>query len=291
MNRIGRLVAIGLLTAAPAWAERTVNEVRPLVADGSVGISNFAGSVQVVGWSSDQVEISGVLGKNVRELEIGGDANRLQIEVDVPRHADDLDTKLVIKVPVNASVDVDTVSATIDIGGVSGQVRLESVSGRIAVSGTPSELSAESVSGDITVANATRRTNLETVSGVVVIHDGTGELAVETVSGEIAVKGGLFEAASFESVSGAINFATELSARGEYDFETVSGTVGLVVSPAVSAEFYVETFSGPIRNAIGPEARSTNQYTPEKELRFTAGSGGAEVSISTFSGAVQIGAE
>ena len=43
----------------------------------------------------------------------------------------------------------------------------------------------------------------------------------------------------------------------------------------------------PIR-LIGPEARRTNQYTPEKELSFTTGGGGARVSIETFSGAVKI---
>jgi DUF4097 and DUF4098 domain-containing protein YvlB len=291
MNRMTRFAMIGLLIAAPAWAERKVDEVRPLAADGSVGVSNFAGSVQVVGWSSDQVEITGVLGRNVRELEIGGDANRLQIEVDVPRHADDLGTELVIKVPMSASVDVETVSATIDIEGVSGQVSLESVSGRITVSGTPSELSVESVSSDITVGHASRETDLESVSGSIVIHDGAGELAAATVSGNVSVLGGAFDAAGFESVSGNIGYSAQMSPRGEYDFETVSGTVKLVVQPSVSAEFYVETFSGSIQHAIGPEARSTNQYTPEKELSFTAGAGGAEVSISTFSGGVQIATE
>lgn len=291
MNKVMQLATIALLMAAPAWAQRKVDEVRPLAADGSVGVSNLAGSVRMVGWSSDQVEITGVLGKNVRELEIGGDANRLQIEVDVPRHADDLDTELVIKVPMNASVDVETVSATIDIEGVSGPVSLESVSGRITVSGTPGELSVESVSGGIMVANAARRTDLETVSGLIVVHDGAGELWAQTVSGEISIEGGQFEEAGFESVSGNISFAAGMIARGEFDFESVSGAVSLMVPPAVSAEFYVETFSGSIDNAIGPEARSTSQYTPEKELSFTAGAGGAKVSISTFSGAVNIGTE
>ena len=288
MNRIARLAAIGLLIAAPAWAQRKVDEVRPLAADGTVEITNLAGSVQVVGWSNNQVEITGVLGKNVADLEIYGDENELSIEVDAPRHADDLDTELVIKIPSNAGVGVETVSASIQVEGVSGPVELQSVSGTIAVSGAPSELYAESVSGDITVARAGIRTDIEVVSGSVVVHDGSGELSVDTVSGNVSITGGLFEAASFESVSGNIGFAAQMSSRGEYDFETVSGAVNLMVSPAVSAEFYVETFSGTIQNAIGPEARSTSQYTQQKELEFTAGSGGAEVSISTFSGGVQI---
>ncbi len=288
MKRCTILTVVALLLVAPAWAQRAVNEVRPLAAGGSVDISNLAGSVQVVGWGNDQVEITGVLGKNVESLEIWGDGNDLEIEVEVPRHADGLDTQLVIKVPTTASIDVETVSATIEVDGVSGQIDVETVSGWIRVSGKPAELSANSVSGAITVTNAAGSTDLGSVSGLITVENGVGELDVESVSSNIAVSGGLFDAASFETVSGTVTYAADLAPRGEYDFETVSGTIRLEVSPAVSAEFEVETFSGTINNAIGPEPRNTSQYTPQKELSFTAGSGGAQVSISTFSGTVNI---
>jgi len=288
MRRITMCTVVVLLLVGPVWAQRAVNEVRPLGAGGTVGISNLAGSVRVVGWGNDQVEITGVLGKNVESLEIEGDGSGLQIEVEVPRHADDLDTELVIKVPATASVDVETVSATIEVDGVSGELDLESVSGWIRVSGQPGELSAESISGNIWVSNSTMYTEVATVSGSIEVENGAGELDGESVSGNISVTAGLFDAASFETVSGTVTYSAELAPRGEYDFETVSGTIHLEVSPAVSAEFEVETFSGPITNAIGPEPRNTSQYTPEKELSFTAGSGGAQVYISTFSGATKI---
>ena len=288
MKRVTMFTVMALLLVAPVWAQRAVNEVRPLAADGRIQISNLAGSVQVVGSASDQVEITGVLGKNVESLEIWGDDGELEIEVEVPRHADDLDTELVIKVPATASVDVETVSATIEVDGVAGEVDLESVSGWIRVSGQPAELSAESVSGNIAVANSAMYTDVATVSGSITVENGAGELDGESVSGNISVAGGLFDAASFETVSGTVTYSAELAPRGQYDFETVSGTIHLEVSPAVSAEFEVETFSGAITNAVGPEPRSISQYTPQKELSFTAGSGGAQVYISTFSGAAKI---
>ncbi len=288
MKRITMITVVALLLVAPVWAQRAVNEVRPLGAGGSVEISNLAGSVQVVGWGNDQVEITGVLGKNVESLEIWNDDNHLQIEVEVPRHADDLDTELVIKVPATANVDVETVSATIELGGVSGEVDLESVSGWIRVSGQPAELSAESVSGNITVSNSTMYTDVATVSGSITVENGAGELNGESVSGNISIAGGLFDAAGFETVSGTVTYSAELAPRGQYDFETVSGTIHLDVPSSVSADFDVETFSGAINNDVGPEPRSISQYTPQKELSFTAGSGGAQVDISTFSGSVNI---
>lgn len=56
----------------------------------------------------------------------------------------------------------------------------------------------------------------------------------------------------------------------------------------MNADFQIETFSGSINNDIGPAARRTDKYSPGKELRFTNGSGGARVSIESFSGSVKI---
>ncbi len=282
------IVIVALMMAVPVWAQTKVDETRPLAPDGVVEISNVAGSVQVMAWGGSGVEITGVLGRDVKELKISGSDRRLQIEVDIPKNADDIDTELVVRVPATAGVEVETVSATIHVEGVEGAIDLESVSGRIDVSGRPSGMSAESVSGDIKVAFAPSRSDLATVSGSITVADGEGEIDAETVSGTIDVRGGLWEGAGLETVSGTITFAGDLAPRGEYDFESMSGNVTLVVPASVSAEFDISTFSGSISNALGPEAKSTSKYTPEKELHFTAGSGGAEVSIESFSGRVEI---
>jgi DUF4097 and DUF4098 domain-containing protein YvlB len=281
-------LAVSLAIAAPAWAQTEVNETRPLAADGTVEISNIAGSVHVIGWSSDQVEITGVLGREVEELQIEGDMGHLEIEVEVPRSSEDIDADLTIRVPASANVEVDTVSASIVVEGVGGAVELESVSGKVSVTAEPRELVVETVSGNIDLSSTPGRTELASVSGSIEVGNAVGELEAESVSGDIKIQGGLLEAGSFETVSGNISFAAEMAIRGEFEFESMSGQVVLKVSPGVSADFDVSTFSGSIENAIGPEAQRSSKYTPEKELRFSSGSGGARVSISSFSGAVKI---
>jgi DUF4097 and DUF4098 domain-containing protein YvlB len=279
---------LAVAVAAPAAAQRKVDEVRPLNPAGWVAIDNLAGSVVVVGWDSPQVEITGVLGKNVRDIEISGDEQELEIYVDVPEHVDDLESELTIRVPATASVEVETVSATVQVEGVAGPVDVESVSGWVKIADRPRELWVQTVSGEITVAFASVSTGLESVSGRIVVEDAAGELDAETVSGNIEIRQGLVDSASFETVSGNIGFLADIGAQGDLDIESMSGAVTLAVSPGISAEFDISTFSGAISNAIGPEARRTNQYTPEQELSFTAGGGSAEVSIETFSGAVNI---
>jgi DUF4097 and DUF4098 domain-containing protein YvlB len=154
--------------------------------------------------------------------------------------------------------------------------------------GRPAELSIETVSGDLTVAASAPRTDLASVSGSITVDLATGRLEAESVSGAIRVENGSLEGASFETVSGDISYAGDIVGRGSYEIESMSGGVTLLVPPSVSAEFDITTFSGNIDNDIGPEAERASKYTPEKELSFSTGSGGATVSIESFSGSIKI---
>jgi DUF4097 and DUF4098 domain-containing protein YvlB len=288
MRKLAVWTAVVLLVAGSAWAQHNVDETRPLNPTGRVTVSNVEGSVKVIGWSSAQVEITGTLGADVEKLEITGDENELSIEVKAPKHKEWLDTDLVLRIPVGARIEVDTVSATIEVEGLTGSVDLESVSGWVKTSGRPAELSIETVSGDLNVAESAPRTDITSVSGSIAVELATGRLDAESVSGAIQVKDGSLEDASFETVSGDISYAGDIVGRGRFDIESMSGTVTLLVPPSVSAEFDITTFSGNIDNDIGPKAEHSSKYTPEKELNFSVGSGGARVSIESFSGSIKI---
>ena len=73
-----------------------------------------------------------------------------------------------------------------------------------------------------------------------------------------------------------------------FNIESMSGSVTLLVPASVSADFDISTFSGSIDNDIGPSAERTSKFTPEKELSFSTGGGGATISIESFSGSIKI---
>ena len=50
----------------------------------------------------------------------------------------------------------------------------------------------------------------------------------------------------------------------------------------------MSSFSGAITNELGPAAEKSSKWTPQKELSFTTGSGGARITIETLSGAIGI---
>ena len=68
----------------------------------------------------------------------------------------------------------------------------------------------------------------------------------------------------------------------------VSGVRNSWETEEMNADFYVETYSGSIKNQIGPSPTRADDYGPGKELRFSSGTGGARVSIESFSGSVKL---
>ena len=289
MKKTTLMILVALAAAGVAQADRMVDETRPLAADGRVEISNISGEIEIIGWSGDGVSITGKLEDGVEELAISSGGNRLSIEVDLERRTrNNGSAYLTIKVPTTANVDVETVSANISVDGVLGELQLESVSGRVEVSGETRSVEASSVSGDVIATSTSGRAELESVSGDIIVRRATGRLEANVVSGSIEIEGGDLDSFDAETVSGSIFCAASPTDRGRFTIETMSGTVEMVVSSEINADFYIETYSGSIKNDIGPAPTRTDKYAPGKELRFTNGSGGARVSIESFSGSVKL---
>jgi len=284
------VIVLGLLLAAPLMAEE-VNRTLDAASDGRVHISNIAGSVTVNGWSRDQVEVTGELGRNVEELIFERDGDKVTIKVKVPKKSGrGIESDLYIQVPEGSSIDVSTVSADIDVEKVSGEQSLGTVSGDIDTESAKSDVSAEAVSGDIEVSGQNKVTNTRanTVSGDVLLDGVAGVADAESVSGEVTVVDGTFERIDMNTVNGDILFRSALQAGGKLTAETVNGSVDLEFTDSVSGRFDIDTFNGDIDNCFGPKPERTSKYTPGLELSFQDGDGDARVKISTLNGDVSI---
>ena len=285
-------LALGLLSGSALPATQTVEETRSVAADVRLSIETIAGSIRITAWDREEVHVSGTLGDDVEALEISGNRSSLSIEVEVPdrmgRGRRDIDADLELQVPAGARLSVETVSAPIEVSGISGNLEAESVSGYITVEGSPTRVQLETVSGPITVIGADSAVSAESVSGSIEISGAAGRVEVATVSGTIEIGSGVVENGDFETVAGSITFSGRLASGARLDFEAHSGNVVLTLPAETSARFDVETFSGNIENEFGPQAERTDRYAPGKQLDFTLGGGDARVSIETFSGTVRL---
>lgn len=278
------------ILAGPGWlaAQTPVDQKRPAAPDGVVHIENMSGSVKVTGWDRAEVQVKGTLGHGA-ELAFDGSEKRTRVEVEA-EHGNPMGIKsdLDVFVPAGSSVSIEGFQAAITVAGVTGSVKAETVNGSITHTGTARDVELQSVNGPIDTTKGGGRVQAEAVNGTVTVRDASGELEASTVNGTLLVTGGSFERAKLESVSGSVRFEAALSARATLSVESVSGTVDLFLPARFGAEFSVSTFSGEITNELGPAAEKASKWTPQKELSFTVGSGGAHIKVETLSGAVNI---
>lgn len=284
------LALLGMFSATTVVATE-INESMDAATDGTVSISNISGSVEVQGWSRNQVEITGDLGSDVEQLFFQRDGDEIEIKVKSSRGISrDIESDLVVKVPLASSLEVNTVSADIDVAGLTGEQSLESVSGDIATEAFASDIEVNSVSGDLEVEgdDQAMRSMLSSVSGDIDTENLAGEIGVESVSGDLVVANGVFDRVSMDTVNGDIVFHAQLLNDGRLDVETVNGSVDIKFAGEVSARFDIETFNGDIRNCFGPKAVRVSEYGPGYELKFTEGGGSGRVTIETLNGDLRL---
>lgn len=281
------VLAVAAPAAPPALAAQ-VDERRPAAADGLVEIENPAGSVRVVGWGKAEVAVTGALGRRA-SLNLTGDGRRTRVEVEVEGHPHATRSDIEVRVPAGSRLSVESFASSIVVSEVTGPVTAETVNGSVSIAGSVKEVSAESVNGSVEVSGSPTRVHAGTVNGALTIRGARGELTASTVNGEVrVVAGGTFERAQLESVSGAIHFEGALAPRADLRAQTVSGEVELVLPASVAADFTVSTFSGNIDTDFGQARYRTGRHSPQKELTFSTGGGGAKVAIETLSGSITL---
>jgi DUF4097 and DUF4098 domain-containing protein YvlB len=281
---------LACLLAATVFAEE-VNRTIDAASDGHINVSNIAGEITVNGWTRNEVEVTGTLGRNVEELIVERSGDKVTIKVKVPKRGGrGIDSELFISVPEGSSIDVGTVSADIDVTNIGGEQSLHTVSGDVTTEYAGGDMSAESVSGDVEISgdNAEGEISASTVSGDVTLSRVAGKVEAGSVSGDVIVDEGSFSRAELGTVNGEIIFQGELRKGGRLDIETVNGSVDVDFAGKVSAKFSVDTFNGKIDNCFGPKAERTSKYAPGWELEFSEGGGDGRVDISTMNGRVDI---
>ncbi len=287
-----KLIAITLsfLLAVPVMAEE-VDKTLEAAPDGQVDISNIAGAVTVTGWTRNQVEVTGTLGRNVEELIFERNKDKVTVKVKVPRHSGrGIDSDLHINVPQQSSIHVSGVSADIDVTEVMGEQRLYTVSGDVTTESAGNDVKAESVSGDVEVDGdkSDTETRASTVSGDVTLFRVSGTVSAESVSGRVIVDEGSFSRVDLTVVNGELQFQAQLQKGGKLSAETVNGDVDVELVGDVSAKIDVGTTNGRIRNCFGPEAKRNSKYGPGWSLSFTEGDGDGRIDISTVNGGVNL---
>lgn len=193
-----------------------------------------------------------------------------------------------VEVLVPAETDVYVIGRQIDVHatGLSGSLELRSAGGSVSGTELSGTVIANSTTGDVTMTRTSGSLTIDATAGQVRVLGGEGSLRAESVGGDITVEDAAFASAELTTTYGTIRYTGRLSAEGRYDLASQDGAVELTYASGLAgAAFDVGTVSGPVElpTALGASPDVTGRVT-----RLSFGSGGPEVRIVTFSGAIRV---
>jgi DUF4097 and DUF4098 domain-containing protein YvlB len=289
--RVAVTVAVALLVAHSAGAEEIEKSAQ---ADprGEVVIGNVAGDVQVTGWDRSEVHVQADLSEGVEKLQFKTSGARTTIEVVLPQgRTYQGSSDLIVQVPRNSSIVINTVSADQTIKDVRGMQRLQAVSGLIQTELFNDEVELKNVSGEVWVRGHNGKGSLRvtTVSGDVRLQDIGPEMELNTVTGDMDVRVSELSKARVRTTNGDLELrAAKLTDEVRIDAESINGDLRFRFRGPLDAEIDIETFNGEIDNCFGPKPHKTREHGPGNAVRFKEGNGDGRIRIKALNGTVEV---
>ena len=324
---LSSLVIACMLVAAPSYADKKgayqgsrnqsaeqserFSQTYRVTGEGMLDLQNISGNVRVTSARGNEIRIDAT--KRVRSrdesqtrrllsdlrIDVSHVGNRVEVRTIYPRTQQrntSASVDYVVTVPVNALVNVKTISGDVSVTEVKGEVRAETVSGSVDISATPNLASAKTISGDIRARGITSSGTLTlgTVSGNVIASAlEARSIEAGTVSGNVHLTNVRADRVHAKSMSGDIEFDARLAKGGRYEFNAHSGNVRVMLTQPSGFELDASSFSGSIRSDFPVTMRSTtddrNRRGPRNtSIRGTYGDASAILAVRSFSGNVVI---
>jgi hypothetical protein len=214
----------------------TVDETRPLAANGELELENTNGSVHLSAWDEAKVRIEAT--KRARseralaelKVEIVGEGDRLSVRTRYPRPrfmGGSGSVEYRVRVPRGVRVRVGTVNGRVEVDGVLGPVRATTVNGSVDVTGAGGAVEASAVNGSVEVdvarVDPSGRSELSTTNGSVRLRlprDASAEVEAHTVNGAVHCDFDLADASkSRRKLEGRIG-----SGGARFELGTVNGS-------------------------------------------------------------------
>ena len=245
LRGLALLAGIAALVFPASAADENFHHTYPLAAGGSFALENVNGSVQVEGWSRDEVEVSAVKTATRNDSR---DLSQVKIEVDdshpgqVAVHTRypqgegaEVAVEYHVHVPYRVLLgSIETVNGSVTVRGVEGGGELRSVNGNVEVFDSSGRFSEKTTNGNLRLElrqlMAGGPMNLETVNGSVVLglpQGARADLKVVAMNGDIYSE---LPVTSSASTPAARAFHAKLgTGGGEISVRTINGGIRLVV--------------------------------------------------------------
>jgi hypothetical protein len=282
------MIAIVLLSVSgeaqgPEGAAEPVLRARALAAGAPVKMFIPSGSVKLIGWDRDSIEIRGRVPAPATLVLTGSDTSGLKLVIEQRDSQRPVAAHLSIHLPRGSQLSLKTVDAIVastDVGGwfytVSGSIRLE---------GSATSIDAEAMSGDLDLDVSTPWARARTGKGHLMIRGSPQDVDASTISGTLDVAASGILRGRFTSVTGDIHYAATPQPRSLFEFSNHSGSVDLLLPLEVSARLSLFSFEGEIENGLAPLRPAVGGV---HSLQLKLGAGASDITARTFRGTVRL---
>ncbi|HYT64821.1 MAG TPA: DUF4097 family beta strand repeat-containing protein [Vicinamibacterales bacterium] len=293
--------------------ERTTRTLK-LGANGVLGLANIAGDIVITRANGSDTTIEIVKtarGRDVndaRELlqlvqvEVTERSGRADVRTRYPSSDDarrysrrnvNVSVAYNVSAPAGTRISVESISGSVKVTDIKGDVSANSVSGNIRISGAGRISAAKTISGSVEISDAQVDGALESssVSGDVILRRvNARRIDAGSVSGNVKLDDLQCDRVSANSTSGSVGFVGALARNGRYELKSFSGEVRLYLSGNAGFEVDANSFSGDIRSDFDIVTRGTqtNRRGRRTVLNGTFGDGSAVLDLTTFSGSIVI---
>jgi len=286
--------------------------------DGTLTLENVSGNIDVNGGSGSDVRIDAI--KRARHPDADEARAILRdLVINVSERGGDVDVRTeyqrfgarrrnrdgysasvdyTVSVPRDASVMLKSISGPVKVTNVNGELRAESISGGVVISAARKIRTLKSISGDVQVTDSQSDdlTAGSTSGNVILRNVKTRIVELQSISGDLRLTDVDADHAEMRTVSGNVEYTGRLSRNGRYEFQSHSGNVRFI--PVSSPNFSIEatTFSGDVRSDFPLTLQGDSQSfgrgfagrRQNRSVRGTVGSGGAMITMQSFSGNIVI---
>lgn len=184
-------------------------------------------------------------------------------------------------------VTVRSTAGQVTVSDAEGDVGADSTAGTVVVERARGRVNATSQAGKVVVRNVQQGANARAANGSIEITGVKGRIVATTISGSIAMSDIDSRDVQAKSTNGSVMFDGQISPDGRYAFESFAGSISLVIPPESQFNLTATTHNGAINTEFPIRVEGGN-LGGDRQLRGTAGQGGAEIIATGFNGRIEI---
>lgn len=265
----------------------------PLNSGGALQLENANGSVEIVGWDKDTIDIDGTkyasTEERMNEVRIDVEPSPASVRIRTLPPSDrfgNYGARYVIHVPRRAELqDIISSNGAIRIETIEGRARLKTSNGGIRAMGITGSLDAQTSNGSVEISDVTGDTSVHTSNGGINADVKKGNFSATTSNGSITAR--LMEADSrpvrLESSNGHIDLI--MDAAREVHADTSNSAITVRMPSTIGATVRAHTSNASITTDFDVTMRGA---ISKHRLEGNIGAGGPLLDLGTSNGAIRI---